>query len=98
MGCLEYVHPWMLALAVRACRRRLLEMSGWQEDPTGHNEGNQASRVYVLVYTVSQTISLLVLPRFGFTNIENVYERVTHMWKLRGIDGPVSLVRTRLRR
>ncbi|CAM9153163.1 unnamed protein product [Ectocarpus sp. 12 AP-2014] len=31
-GCVGDVHPWILALAVRACRRRLLEMSGWRED------------------------------------------------------------------
>ncbi|CAM9226330.1 unnamed protein product [Ectocarpus sp. 4 AP-2014] len=34
------VHPWILALAVRACRRRLLEMSGWRED---HNAGTPSS-------------------------------------------------------
>lgn len=31
------VHSWMLALAVRACRRRLLEISGWRDDQAGAN-------------------------------------------------------------
>ncbi|CAM9171195.1 unnamed protein product [Ectocarpus sp. 13 AM-2016] len=39
-GRFEDVHPWMLALAVRACRRRLLEMSGWREY---HNAGTPSS-------------------------------------------------------
>ncbi|CAM9495175.1 unnamed protein product [Ectocarpus sp. 6 AP-2014] len=39
-GCFGDVHPWILALAVRACRRRLLEMSGWRED---HNAGTPSS-------------------------------------------------------
>ncbi|CAN0167367.1 unnamed protein product, partial [Scytosiphon promiscuus] len=30
--CSENVHLWILVLAVRACRRRLLETSGWRED------------------------------------------------------------------
>jgi len=38
-GCLENVHSWMLALAVRACRRHLLEASGWQDNRSGDNEG-----------------------------------------------------------
>ncbi|CAM9115362.1 unnamed protein product [Ectocarpus fasciculatus] len=37
--CFGDMHPWMLALAVRACRRRLLEMSGWRGD---HNEGTSS--------------------------------------------------------
>lgn len=41
-GCLRDVHPWILALAVRACRRRLLEMSGWREDHAGTNMCSQA--------------------------------------------------------
>ena len=47
MGGLGYMHPCMLGLAVRACRRHLLEMSGWQEDQTGHKEGSRAFRAYV---------------------------------------------------
>lgn len=34
-GWFDKVHSWILALAVRACRRRLLEISGWRDDQVG---------------------------------------------------------------
>lgn len=47
MGGLGYVHPSMLALAVRACRRHLLEISGWHDEKSGHKEGHRAFPEYV---------------------------------------------------
>lgn len=46
-GCLADVHSWVLALAVRACRRRLLEMSGWREDHAGTKEGLLAFPLFI---------------------------------------------------
>lgn len=49
--CLGDVHPWMFALAVRACRRRLLEMSGWREDHAGTKEGAAKRCPYTWIWT-----------------------------------------------
>ena len=36
-GWFDNVHSWVLALALRACRRRLLELAGWRDDHVGAN-------------------------------------------------------------
>lgn len=78
MGGLGYVRPGMLALAVRACRRRLLEMSGWQEDHTGHKQGRVRHISHVLKCTGLVPDKLLRVQHlaFGRANIENVLRAI----------------------